>query len=224
MRLSWTNVAVMAILGFPAIIAIPRLTTTITPPEFILYAPDSHTTPYNTHPTDYLQLTLPAPPFLDLFHVLHDYLLPSVIKTRGEAHITVLTPPEFESIKDVVSIQELHDLMQQLHIQEQTNYTMVCLGKSTAKQIGDTYYVVVDAPYLTLARQEIKKKVEERGGQGAWETYHPHITIGFTKRDLFAQDGVVKDETSCWADLIHPDQDIAQDEDNTSEDEINAQA
>ena len=49
-------------------------------------------------------------------------------------------------------------------------------------------------------RQKISDLVHKRSGEGrllSVDDYYPHITIGFTKKDLHANDGIVKDLESC---------------------------
>jgi len=58
-----------------------------------------------------------------------------------------------------------------------------------------TYFIVVDAPFLKTWRKTRWGLNEEKF------PYYPHITLGFTERDLHLQDGAVKDARSCHPDL-----------------------
>lgn len=129
------------------------------------------------------------------------------LKNRGEAHITVITPVEFyDVLKDKVSIRDLIALSKMYKLQS-SNFKVDCLGQGEklikAKQERTIYIVVSSADLL-----EYRKKVEElfikRGGkEGAFraENFYPHITVGFTKRDLHESDGIIKNRKSCYADL-----------------------
>lgn len=124
--------------------------------------------------------------------------------TRGEAHITVVTPPEFDQILKPagVTMNEVEQIAQVSKIQ-QTPFEVVCLGMGKAKLDGteqSTYYVVVRAPGLVRIREKIQKIFIKRGGNPADfkpEHFWPHITVGFTKRDLYESDGVLKDIKTC---------------------------
>lgn len=72
-------------------------------------------------------------------------------------------------------------------------------GRKGKKEIK-TYFLVVGSPALLAIRKKISKLFVEKGGQAkdfVADNFFPHVTIGFTQRDLFESDGVVKDATSC---------------------------
>jgi hypothetical protein len=86
------------------------------------------------------------------------------------------------------------------------------VASSTAAKHSDlkTYYVLVEAAGLESIRGEIYRRYVERGGDRyAWapRRYNPHISIGFTERDLFEQDGVTKDRSQCAYELVSPEGD-----------------
>lgn len=124
------------------------------------------------------------------------------LKTRGEAHITVITPPEYDrALKGIVSIERIHQLAEQWTVQEMT-FDVICVGSGKAELEGkmeETFFLVVRSEDLFNLRKEIEKMYLERGGKpGGFvaEKYYPHITIGYTKSDLHIHQGVVKNETS----------------------------
>jgi len=50
-------------------------------------------------------------------------------------------------------------------------------------------------------RREIQKLYVKKGGVGALfeaEAFWPHVTVGFTYRDMFLEDGVFKGHNSCF--------------------------
>jgi len=62
----------------------------------------------------------------------------------------------------------------------------------------------MDAPGLFDIRREIEKLYRKRGGEGALfqaESFWPHVTVGFTYRDMFLEDGVFKGLNSCFGNI-----------------------
>ena len=115
----------------------------------------------------------------------------SSLRTRGEAHLTVLTPPEYMKLDGKVRKILLEDMKNVM--QNGAELKPVCIGKGEAEVQGKketTYFVVMDAAPLRKVRE--KYHLQE---------FYPHVTLGFTKRDLHFEDGVKKDKSSCVADL-----------------------
>lgn len=121
------------------------------------------------------------------------------LKHRGEAHITVVTPIEyFDVLKSKVSIKEIDTIALKEGIQE-SEFKVECLGRGK-KDKDETYFIVVSAPKLIEIRQKIQELFESRGGaKNSFKANHfyPHITVGFSSRDLHESDGVYKDKHSC---------------------------
>lgn len=121
---------------------------------------------------------------------------------RGEAHITVITPPEFERLRSVLSMELINEVALLNRIQE-TPFEIVCIGRGQIQENRktlSTYFVVVDAPELLTMRHTIATLYKTHGGRPSEfdpDLFYPHITIGYTERDLHLQDGVAKDKSSC---------------------------
>lgn len=150
----------------------------------------------------YLSMEVRYEPIKELFkHVAHSELKP--LRNRGEAHITVVTPVEFfQVLKEKVSIQEINDLAIKSNIQK-SDFSVVCLGKGTFQK-DEAFFLVVKSQDLIEIRNKIQKLFVSRGGKAeAFKATHffPHITLGFTSRDLHESDGVIKDEKSCYANI-----------------------
>ncbi len=131
---------------------------------------------------------------------------------RGEAHITVVTPPEYDKVlSKKVSIKEIHALAEKMNIQE-SSFQKVCVGKGTGKVDGhdqNTYFVVIHSDRLFEIRKAIQDLYVSRGGKAKdfnADSYYPHVTLGYTKRDLHAEDGVMKDASSCILTLQESEQ------------------
>ena len=63
-----------------------------------------------------------------------------------------------------------------------------------------TYFVVVKSDGLLELRTKIQKAFVAAGGSAADflpENFYPHITLGYTKRDLHYEEGIRKDDSSC---------------------------
>jgi 2'-5' RNA ligase len=117
---------------------------------------------------------------------------------NGEAHVTVITPVEFYHVlKNKLSMKEIEAIADKYDIQE----SMLSLhGIGSAKEMvegkeEETFFVIVDSANLRNIRQQIFYEFTRRGGdRGAFDPawFFPHITIGYTKRDLHESDGVKK--------------------------------
>jgi hypothetical protein len=165
---------------------------------------------FMSHP-NYLALPTPYPPVKEFMARLEAKIGRRLV-SRGEAHVTILTPPEFLIVKDKVSMREIEDLARAHGLalsdkSEVKNPTIhiepVCVGEGKALIEGieqRTYYIVVRSQELRDMRRAIHQLFVQRGGNPkafAYDRYFPHITLGFTKNDLHENQGVIKDETSC---------------------------
>ena len=155
----------------------------------------------------YLTMNLPYTPVKGLWKQLEKKLGRKLI-SRGEAHITVITPPEFTNGLDKkVSIQEIHKIAKKMKIQK-SDFDVLCIGngkKEIEGKVEETFFVVVQSADLMKIRKAVKKLFVKRGGDPSLfrpEKFYPHITIGFTKRDLHESDGVIKGDNSKDARFI----------------------
>jgi hypothetical protein len=132
------------------------------------------------------------------------------LKKRDEAHITVITPPEFEILQNKISMAQINELALKENLQS-SNFIPLCVGRGRLQIDGreeSTYYIVTSSPDLMLIREKIQAAYVTAGGKVSdfqAEIFFPHITLGFTKRDLHFNDGVIKDTTSCVADVAVTD-------------------
>jgi 2'-5' RNA ligase len=156
--------------------------------------------PFEPHP-NYLSMSLKTEPAAKARKELENQQK-LTLKNRGEAHITVITPPEFEILKTHVSIQDIDQIAKKRDIQH-SDLKIRCVGKGETKDHLATYFLVVASKNLLHIRQDVEKIYKVRGGKGDFQSAHfyPHITLGFTARDLHEADGVIKDERSCISDL-----------------------
>lgn len=152
---------------------------------------------------NYLAMNLPFEPMAKLF----SQLLISEHKTltsRGEAHITVITPVEYWQILRPagITMANINAIAERAQIQN-SQFEVKCLGRGEAIVDGkneQTFFVVVKSEDLIEIRRQVNALLVSKGQvTNAFDPEHfaPHITLGFTKRDLHEADGVIKDQGSC---------------------------
>ncbi len=122
--------------------------------------------------------------------------------SRGESHVTVMTPPEEALLAAVGITQTMIDAVAAQKNIQQAELIPFCLGMGQAILDGKTektYFIVVQARQLLDIRRSIGAIVQKPSSGASIEAGHffAHVTVGFTRRDLFEQDGVIKDAASC---------------------------
>lgn len=154
----------------------------------------------------YLTMDIPFDPVKDLVFQLNASL-GEQLTNRGEAHITVITPVEyFDVLKAHISMEEIDKIAERANIQS-SSFEVVCIGRGQVKlesQQEQTYYIVVQSSDLISIRQKVFEKYVANGGEPSLfdpQGYYPHITLGFTKRDLHESDGVKKGTNSCYQNV-----------------------
>jgi hypothetical protein len=84
-----------------------------------------------------------------------------------------------------------------------SHFRPLCVGKGSAKikdQEHSTYFVVVDSENLFKIRKAVQDLYVSHGGKATDfnpDLFYPHVTLGYTERDLHYEDGVMKDATAC---------------------------
>lgn len=120
------------------------------------------------------------------------------LKSRGEAHITLITPPEMKRLRQVLSSQEIDEVLQESNVLH-APYKQICVGRGRSKN-QSTYFVVIEADSFYKFREALYQRFLKNGGTVSTfspKAFHPHVTVGFTERDLHLEEGVVKDSRSC---------------------------
>jgi 2'-5' RNA ligase len=155
-----------------------------------------------------LQMNIHFPAVKNFFRTLDSTLKGRLNKkdSRTEAHITVITPPEFDNkLAAYVTIEEIHQIALNNRIQD-SRFSVVCLGQGKAKINGraeSTYYLVVQSNKLNKVREQVRDLFISRGGNNrdfSAATFYPHITVGYTLSDLhLGPHRVKKDINSCVA-------------------------
>ncbi|KAJ2004476.1 hypothetical protein H4R26_002491 [Coemansia thaxteri] len=182
---------------------------------------DAQNIPFSSHSDDrpfgsHLQLTLDYSRFTHLIEAVNDTAA-GALQSRGEAHVTVVTPPEFDfALKPAgVTMQEIESIAKRLDIQS-ARLQPVCVGRFSGalpRPALDAdhgtfllYSLVVADVFgdLTDIRREVFKLYRKKGGNGALfqpEGFWPHVTLGYDRRDLFIEDGIYKGSNYCYAPL-----------------------
>ncbi|KAG0170662.1 hypothetical protein DFQ30_002177 [Apophysomyces sp. BC1015] len=143
---------------------------------------------------------------LPLFQELNTTTQP--LLSRGEAHITVISPPEYLQLaKANLTIHDINAIALNHRIQS-SQFHIVCLGKVTIvleDREHVVYQIIMDSPQLIRLREEIFRLYYDRGGNVALfdpHNFYPHITLGFTVRDLHPEQGVFKGYNVCHRVLL----------------------
>lgn len=121
------------------------------------------------------------------------------LKNRGEAHITVITPPEFALLVKKIPADEIHAIAEAV-LKSKPAFEIRCVGGGSIKIKGkkeSTYYVVVKSEVLLKIRQTLSQRAGLSVQIFNPQLFYPHITLGFTDRDLHYEDGLIKDESTC---------------------------
>jgi hypothetical protein len=128
-----------------------------------------------------------------------------ILKSRGEAHITVITPQEFNLLKSHIELSQLEEALK-ADI-EHSKFDVICLGRAEKlinDKLAQVFYIVIESQDIINIREKIYALYVKKGGTSKAfdpKNYYPHITVGFTERDLHSSDGIIKDASTCIAKL-----------------------
>ncbi|GAB5592959.1 hypothetical protein Unana1_07859 [Umbelopsis nana] len=123
-----------------------------------------------------------------------------VLHLKDEAHITVISPPEYNLLSNAnITIDEINGLAAEYKIQESA-FEVMCLGRVKLND-NVVYQLVVRSPDLVRLRTKIFQLYWHKGGNPALfdpESFWPHVTVGYTEQDVFIENGVYKGHNICW--------------------------
>jgi len=145
---------------------------------------------------NFLSLNTPYEPILELRKSIKAHLgfenelnFSRAIFPQGEAHVTVITPPDFNVLSQHLTIQDIESIALVENIQS-SDLEILGIGsgkQSVANEERETFFLIVESAKLRRIRLLIYKLFIARGGDPkAWDPawFFPHITIGFTHGDL----------------------------------------
>lgn len=105
------------------------------------------------HNQTYLSLPLRYAPF-DYLRQHLEQALQVPLKTRKEAHVTIITPIEFKAIQAHISMQELVAIAQKMEL-ERLPLRLLCIGEGATtrrEQTLSTCFAIVEPSALISAR------------------------------------------------------------------------
>lgn len=151
---------------------------------------------------NYISLELGYPYYKMLFEKIESYDKKS-LKNRGEAHITLITPPEYKVLTEYLTPEQIHSYANEF-TKSEPPFKITCLGRSEknlSTGFNQVYYLVVQSDSFLNFRKELALKAKVPTTRFDPNLFYPHITLGFTERDLHLEDGIIKDFKSCPEDL-----------------------
>lgn len=144
---------------------------------------------------NYISLDLAYPYYKRIFDKL-DSKLKTGLVTRGEAHITLVTPPEFKVLATKIPVETLHQMADKF-IKTIPSFEHVCLGLGEKFGAGKTYYIAIKSADFLIFRETLARLSQLPKTIFDPNKFYPHVTLGFTQRDLHIDDGIVKNSDSC---------------------------
>ncbi len=111
---------------------------------------------------------------------------------QGEAHVTVITPPEFKLLSQKgLDEAALEAIARDQGIQD-ASLQILGIGsghKYFESERGETFYLIVESKKLREIREAVAREFRRLGGnRSAFDPKHfyPHVTIGYTHKDIHA--------------------------------------
>lgn len=154
----------------------------------------------------YLSITLPKEPIAQLRKSICEHYKVD-LKHRDEAHITVISPFEYEHyLQPHISPTKLLELAQE-HLRLPLGFEIIGMGCVTKRQKNlISFFVLINAPLLFSFRDRLLESLKQKTKKSinfSPSDYYPHITIGFNHRDLHKErDDIIKDRSSIISNLI----------------------
>jgi 2'-5' RNA ligase len=130
---------------------------------------------------------------------------------RGEAHMTLITPPEWKVLSALITKAEANEIAVSFGLVK-APFKVRCYGrfqKEIEGKLESTYYLIVESKIALEVRHQLSKlflsrsKVSGISSSFLPDNFFPHITLGFTKQDFHEQDGAIKSEKSCFLPWNH---------------------
>jgi len=162
--------------------------------------------PYFQSHEDWLGLPLNFAPIEEVRKEL-EKKIGRTLNSKGEAHVTVITSPEWRTLGQYLKM----DVLDGLVVKEKmmgAKIKVKCLKKITATvngKVEESWFVSLEAPELKEYRNEVWRRYVAAGGLPEdfdWKRWHPHITVGFTAKEVHDEDKVTKEKSRCEIDLV----------------------
>lgn len=117
------------------------------------------------------------------------------LKSRGESHITLLTPPEFQHFfaSSGISMTVLKEFVIERFSANTLEFDVKAIGSGHIES-QSTYFLIVVSQDLKNLRLSLADLLVGEKREAFLETgFYPHITLGFNKTDLHISQGIRKD-------------------------------
>lgn len=148
-----------------------------------------------------LALSIPYAPIIKLRKIIEKQTGKKLDYFRGwdpagEAHVTTITPPDFvKALRHGITMKRINEIAREEHIQDAD---IKLLGIGSAKKtingiVEETFFVIVDSSKLRSIRYKIYKEfIDNKGDPKSFDPtwFFPHITIGYTLKDLHEPDAL----------------------------------
>ncbi|KAJ3381297.1 hypothetical protein HDU92_005471 [Lobulomyces angularis] len=163
----------------------------------------------------YLAMNLDFNQALPTLLALNASKAPQPLRNRGESHITVIAPTEFNRVlKEFVTIEEINQIALDRDIQN-ADINPYCLARQSnieknaaspiVGQRSYVYNILVESKVLTSIRVAVRDLFVKKGGDPANfspKDWYPHITLAFNEHgDWFNEDYVFKTSSTCVSRL-----------------------
>lgn len=128
------------------------------------------------------------------------------LQHRGEAHITVITPPEFRILSQTLKMNTIDKVVAKEGGMK-APIKVLCLKKVTAvmgDKTEESWFISVESTELRELRNQVWRRFIANGGlpgDFVWKRWAPHITVGFTSTDLHDEDRISKEKADCAYEL-----------------------
>jgi hypothetical protein len=166
------------------------------------------TRPYFKPEPDWVGIPMPYAP-VEKIRTELEKRIGKKLQHRGEAHITVITPPEFRVLSQTLKMNTIDKIVAKEGSMK-APIKALCLKKVTAVLGGKTeesWFISVESAELREFRNQVWRRFVANGGlpeDFAWKRWAPHITLGFTSRDLHDEDRISKEKAECAFELKAP--------------------
>jgi hypothetical protein len=161
--------------------------------------------PYFKPEADWVGIPMPFGPVEKIREELENRI-GKKLQHRGEAHITVITPPEFRILAQTLKMNTIDKIVAKEGSMK-APIKVLCLKKVTAvlgNKTEESWFISVDSPELREFRNQVWRRFVANGGlpgDFVWKRWAPHITVGFTSRDLHDEDRISKEKADCAYEL-----------------------
>ena len=177
----------------------------LTDASTVPFLPHLKATPYGSYLIQNLNFSFVNPIFAILNHTY------GPLSNRGEAHITIISPPEWMAgLSSVLKMEEINQIALDNKIQG-SPFKLLCIARQSQfnaplSKRTYVYNILVENKNAIKIRELVHDLYISKGGDASnFNPYniYPHITLGFDVdgKDWFPEDQVFKTKETCIADL-----------------------